>query len=48
MTTIPALVDGNGIQYPATPFPTDMIAVVCDGMTYTVYEPGDTVPSQDQ
>jgi hypothetical protein len=48
MTTIPALVDGNGVQYPATPIPTDAIAVVCDGTNYTVYEPGDTVPAQFQ
>lgn len=35
--------DGEHIA-PAQPFPVNRIAVVCDGETYTVYEPGDTVP----
>ncbi len=46
MMTIPAVLDANGIQNPATPIPSDAIAVVCDGTVYTVYEPGDTLPAQ--
>lgn len=45
MTTIPAVTDANGIQSPQTPIPADAIAVVCDGTTYTVYEPGDALPT---
>ncbi len=29
---------------PASPFPVDAVVIVCDGTTYTVYQPGDTVP----
>ena len=40
------LPDGTVQQGPEeSPWPpADAIAVVCDGSTYTVYEPGDTVP----
>lgn len=49
MITIPVATDPvSGALIPSQPFPADMIAVVCDGVNYTVYEPGDTVPSQDQ
>lgn len=46
MITIPAVTDASGVQSPATPIPADAIAVVCNGSTYTVYEPGDTVPTE--
>jgi len=46
MITIPAITDpATQTQYPSTPVPADAIAVLCDGATYTVYEPGDTVPN---
>lgn len=48
MITIPAVLDGNGVQSPATPIPADAIAVVCDGSTYTVYQPGDQVPELEE
>lgn len=48
MIVIPAVTDSNGVQSPQTPIPADAIAVACDGSTYTVYEPGDAVPVQDQ
>jgi hypothetical protein len=44
MITILAVIDVSGVQYPSTPLPADAIAVVCDGSTYIVYEPGDTYP----
>jgi hypothetical protein len=44
MITIPASIDANGVQSPATPIPSDAIAVICDGTNYTVYEHGDAVP----
>jgi len=49
MITIPVLTDPvSGVQSPSQPIPTNAIAVVCDGTTYTVYQPGDTVPAQYQ
>jgi hypothetical protein len=48
MITIQAVTDTNGIQSPAEPIPADAIAVVCDGATYAVYQPGDEVPAIDQ
>lgn len=33
---------------PASPFPADAIAIACDGASYTVYEPGDTLPQAPQ
>ena len=46
MITIPVVVDPvTGIITPASPIPEDAIAVLCDGVNYTVYEPGDIVPS---
>lgn len=55
MITIPVEVvqmpDGLGdggtlpANTPTTPIPANAIAVVCDGTNYTVYEPGDAVPS---
>jgi hypothetical protein len=49
MITIPAVTDPiSGALTPALPIPEEAIAVVCNGATYTVYEPGDTVPTQDQ
>lgn len=48
MIAIPAVTDANGVQSPQTPIPANAIAVLCDGATYTVYEPGDTVPAQAQ
>lgn len=44
MIQIPAALDATGCQVPASPIPANAIAVVCDGSTYTVYEPGDTYP----
>lgn len=32
---------------PAEPIPDDAIKVVCDGETYTVYQPGDTLPKDE-
>jgi len=29
---------------PAEPFPADAIAIVCDGKSYIVYQPGDELP----
>lgn len=46
MITFPAVLDANGVQSPSQPIPTDAVAVVCDGTTYTVYGPGDTLPEQ--
>lgn len=48
MIAIPAITDANGVQSPQTPIPADAIALVCDGSTYTVYEPGDTLPAAPQ
>jgi hypothetical protein len=48
MITIPAVTDANSVQSPQTPISADAIAVVCDGSTYTVYEPGDTVPAAQE
>lgn len=45
MINIPAVTDTNGVQSPQTPIPTDAIAVVCNGTTYTVYQVGDEVPA---
>lgn len=30
---------------PSTPVPANAIAVMCDGVNYTIYQPGDEVPS---
>lgn len=38
--------DGELIS-PASAFPTNAIAIQCDGDTYTVYQPGDEVPAVD-
>jgi hypothetical protein len=45
MISIPAVTDANGVQSPETPLPVDAVAIVCDGSTYTVYEPGDALPA---
>jgi len=49
MITIPAVrtttPDGDLLS-PAQPFPANAIAIVCDGSRYTVYQPGDAVPTQ--
>ena len=44
MITIPATIDVNGVQSPKIPIPANAVTVVCDGSTYTVYQPGDAVP----
>lgn len=44
MITILSVTDESGVQLPSTNIPANAIAVVCDGTTYTVYEPGDTYP----
>ena len=47
MITIPAVNIGTSdepILSPASPLPADRIAVVCDGVNYIVYEPGDEIP----
>lgn len=47
MMTIPAVNIGTTaipLLAPATPLPDDRILVVCDGVNYTVYQPGDTLP----
>lgn len=46
MIAIPAITDSNGVQSPSVPIPVDAIAIVCDGSTYTVYQPGDTTPTE--
>ncbi|VVE74112.1 hypothetical protein PCA31118_04682 [Pandoraea captiosa] len=54
MIEIPAIIkpslDDNGepstILVPQSQFPDDCIAVICDGTTFTVYLPGDTLPAQ--
>ena len=45
MITIPVATADDGTLYPSTPIPENAIAVLCDGVNYTVYEPGDIVPS---
>lgn len=50
MTTIPAVhtttPDGELLS-PAQPFPADAIAIVCDGVNYTVYQVGDALPPSE-
>jgi hypothetical protein len=49
MITIPvvltATLDGELLS-PAQPIPADVIAIICDGENYNVYEVGDEVPAQ--
>lgn len=47
MITIPVATDPvSGALIPSTPIPVDAIAIICNGTVYTVYQPGDTVPSE--
>lgn len=51
MITVPVVIvetDSGAVIAPASPLPDDRIYTVCDGVNYTVYEPGDTVPAQAQ
>lgn len=49
MITIPVTTDPvSGALIPSQPIPANAIAVACNGTAYTVYQPGDTVPVQDQ
>jgi hypothetical protein len=47
MRTVPAVKNDDGSQSAAeTPWPpADAIAIICDGSTFTVYQPGDIVPA---
>lgn len=45
MMTIPAVLHGESLT-PAEPFPSDAIAIVCDGENYVVYQAGDDIPKQ--
>lgn len=47
MIAIPAVTDASGVQSPALPIPTNAIAIVCDGSTYTIYQSGDELPEID-
>lgn len=49
MITIPVVTDPvSGVLTPSQPIPSNAIAVVCTGSSYTVYQPGDSVPAQYQ
>lgn len=51
MILIPAInigTIGSPTLAPQSPLPENVIAVVCDGINYTIYQIGDTVPSQFQ
>lgn len=48
MITIQAVQNENGSWGPETPIEDAapvIAAVICNGSTYTVYEPGDTLPT---
>lgn len=38
------VINVDGINKPSSPIPSDNIGVICDGETYTVYQPGDELP----
>jgi len=40
MLIIPAVIV-DGVASPSEPFPDDATAIVCDGVQYVVYQPGD-------
>lgn len=47
MITIPVIrtaTPEGDVLSPAQPIPANAAAVVCDGDTYTVYQPGDELP----
>lgn len=52
MIVIPAIPvnfpDGTDAIGPEFPIPIDAIAVVFDGTSYTVYQPGDQVPQPEE
>lgn len=37
-------IDGDQYISPVEPFPTDALAIVCDGEKYTIYQAGDILP----
>ncbi|WP_234197151.1 hypothetical protein [Pseudacidovorax sp. NFM-22] len=43
MIVIPAI-EVDGVLRPSEPYPENCIEIRCNGITYTVYEPGDDVP----
>jgi hypothetical protein len=45
MLTIAVTQDANGNDMPVTPFPPNYTGITCDGTNYTVYMPGDTLPT---
>lgn len=48
MITIPVLstaTPDGPLLSPSQPIPADAIAIRCDGVNYTVYQLGDTVPA---
>jgi hypothetical protein len=48
--TIPAVQttypDGSVVYNPEEPFPSNAVLILCDGTTYTIYQSGDTLPSE--
>jgi hypothetical protein len=48
MKLIPIKTDASGALSPSQPIPSNAIRVVCDGVNYIVYQPGDTIPAQWQ
>jgi hypothetical protein len=47
MITIPVATDPvSNDLIPSSPIPANAIAIVCDGTNYTIYQPGDVVPTQ--
>lgn len=51
MMTIPvtAIQTPEGVlNAPSEPIPTNAIAIFCDGVSYSVYLPGDTLPAVSQ
>jgi hypothetical protein len=47
MILIPVTENPDGSLSPSQSFPTDAVAIFCDGTNYTVYEPGDALPSTE-
>jgi len=43
MKTIPVVIIDD-VAVPSEPIPDDAVLVVCDGVRYVVYQPGDDLP----